>query len=347
MDRMPRRVLAITTPSRLHFGLFAFGRGHQRQFGGVGLMIDRPQTRLRFASSERLQLEVADAARVRRAIEAWWRLHASQLASSANQIDEVPVSIRQVSGPPLHVGLGSGTQLTLAVAAGLTHWFQLPTELTVADSAHYGRARRSAVGTHGFFLGGLIVEQGKGRGDPVGQLDARIELPGQWRIVLACPRNQMGPSGGAEEALFDALPPVDPHTATTLRMMVQDQLVPAALAGDFEGFSSTLYEFGIRAGLCYGTVQVGPFRSLEVRQLVEFIRGRGIAGVGQSSWGPCVFAVCPAPQDAETLLSELRQHFPSEHFWFESSSPSRRGYTVSECREEPITMEEPLRRGSK
>ena len=30
----------VTSPSRLHFGLWSLGGSHLRQFGGVGLMID-------------------------------------------------------------------------------------------------------------------------------------------------------------------------------------------------------------------------------------------------------------------------------------------------------------------
>lgn len=43
------RTIEITTPSRLHFGMFSFGRADVRQFGGVGVMIDRPGVQLRIA----------------------------------------------------------------------------------------------------------------------------------------------------------------------------------------------------------------------------------------------------------------------------------------------------------
>ena len=41
------RTIEITTPSRLHFGMFSFGRTDVRQFGGVGVMIDQPGVHLR------------------------------------------------------------------------------------------------------------------------------------------------------------------------------------------------------------------------------------------------------------------------------------------------------------
>ena len=36
------RLLRILTPSRLHFGLLGWGPQAPRQFGGVGLMVERP-----------------------------------------------------------------------------------------------------------------------------------------------------------------------------------------------------------------------------------------------------------------------------------------------------------------
>src|SRR5262245_48657082 len=36
----------VTAPSRLHLGMFSFGRPDVRQFGGVGMMVNDPPTRL-------------------------------------------------------------------------------------------------------------------------------------------------------------------------------------------------------------------------------------------------------------------------------------------------------------
>ncbi len=301
-------------------------------------MIDRPKNRIRFTQSERLQLQVADEPRVRQTLATWLTLQAAKGTNSFSEIDQLPVAICQISSPQPHVGLGSGTQLTLSVAAGLNHWFGVLPEMLLADAAKYGRGKRSAVGSHGFFLGGLIVEQGKNNRESIGTLDARIELPEQWRVVLACPRGQCGPSGVLEDSLFESLPQLDASEASFLRQLVGDRLIPAARAGDFDRFGKSVFEFGFRAGLCYGTIQNGPFHSPQVRQLVDFIRARGVSGVGQSSWGPCVFAVCQSATDASALLAELQQQFPTDHYWFDVARISSRGYSVSECCDQPITM---------
>ena len=47
----------LRAPSRLHFGLFSVGNIVERQFGGVGLMIDHPTTRLQIQSAPALLVD--------------------------------------------------------------------------------------------------------------------------------------------------------------------------------------------------------------------------------------------------------------------------------------------------
>jgi predicted sugar kinase len=39
------------------------------------------------------------------------------------------------------------------------------------------------------------------------------------------------------------------------------------------------------------------------------VRALGVRGVGQSSWGPTVFAICPDPDTAEKVAASLKQRF--------------------------------------
>ena len=60
-----------------------------------------------------------------------------------------------------------------------------------------GRGERSAIGTHGFAQGGLLVEGGKAAGESVSPLVSRLELPADWALVLLIDRGQRGLSGAA------------------------------------------------------------------------------------------------------------------------------------------------------
>jgi beta-RFAP synthase len=336
------RSLVITAPARLHFGLVAFGRGYAMQFGGVGLMLDRPATRIKFSPAPRLQLHFDDRPRAREIVARWIELRSSLHSEWSDSPENLPVDVRQLDGPPAHVGLGSGTQLALSIAAGLDHWFGVTSPLTPRDAALLGRGRRSSVGSHGFFHGGLIVDRGKSSDQSVGELETSVELPADWRVVLACPRNETGPSGELEDRLFRSLAPVDPVVAGAMRRIVDASLLPAAQSGDFEAFSEALYEFGYRAGLSFGALQHGPFYGPSVSRLVGCIRSLNVRGVGQSSWGPCVFAVCRGPDQAVELVRSLTSRFPERECWIEISTINRRGHTVSESNESVIRIEEPM-----
>ena len=132
-----------------------------------------------------------------------------------------------------------------------------PSEL----AALAGRGDRSAVGTYGFASGGLIVEAGKLPGEPFAPLAARVELPADWRFVVTWPRGEQGLAGEAERNVFRELPPVEQATTARLRAEVDDELLPAARAGDFERFAASLYRYGRLAGECFAAGQGGVFAS--------------------------------------------------------------------------------------
>ncbi|HEX5499126.1 MAG TPA: DUF447 domain-containing protein, partial [Thermomicrobiales bacterium] len=115
----PRRAIVVKASSRLHFGMFSFGQPGVRQFGGAGAMIDAPSAELEFSAAQTLQVSGPSQERV--------RAFAEQAARRAEWIPpEIPCRIEIKSVPPAHVGLGSGTQLGMAVATGLNAFFGGP-----------------------------------------------------------------------------------------------------------------------------------------------------------------------------------------------------------------------------
>ena len=85
---------------------------------------------------------------------------------------------------PSHAGLGSGTQLALAVARASAELCGLPTEVTALAQA-VDRGRRSGVGTWTFAHGGFVLEGGRTPGaQRVAPLLARLPFPDTWRPVL-------------------------------------------------------------------------------------------------------------------------------------------------------------------
>jgi beta-RFAP synthase len=288
----------VDAPSRLHFGMFSFGQSSARQFGGAGVMVEQPGLRLRIAAADRFSvagpLQKRVQATVERLVRAW-------------RLRELPACrIQVLDAPPEHVGLGTGTQLALAVMAGLNDFLggEPLDALSLASLA--GRGGRSAIGTYGFVHGGFLVERGKTEDETLSPLEYRVALPDNWRFVLICPHGEHGLSGEGERRAFGDLPPVPPPITEQLRREVAEEMIPAAAAGQFERFSHSVYRFGCQAGMCFAKRQDGPFASPRIARIVEAIRDLGVDGVGQSSWGPSVFALFESEQAASRFAEALR-----------------------------------------
>jgi beta-ribofuranosylaminobenzene 5'-phosphate synthase len=319
---MPRTVL-ITAPSRLHFGLWSLASGRGRQFGGVGAMIDRPGLVVRLEQASELSAAGPLAIRAAEFARRWLAFH-ERLPEAATLRARITIE----RAPPEHAGLGTGTQLGLAVAAGLGALAGLPRASPQELAIAVGRGLRSAVGTYGFVQGGLVVDQGKLPGEPIAPLDCRIDLPAQWRLVLIRPTGLAGLSGDDEMAAIADLPAVPPEVTERLIGLVRERLVPAAALADFAPFSESLFEYGRTAGQCFAARQGGPFNGPVLTKLVHVLRELGCIGVGQSSWGPTLYALQPSETAAQSFVQRLSATPGLPPLALEIAQPANRGATI-------------------
>jgi beta-RFAP synthase len=338
---MTSRQVTVTAPSRLHFGLFAAANVRAGPVGGIGLMLDRPRSQVRLARSARLEVTADEPGRILRVVRQWFSLRAVNLGIAPSCAEELPIAIRHLAGPPPHIGLGSGTQLALSVVAGLDRWFEISSELSVDHAMHFGRGRRSAVGSAGFLQGGLICDFGEGDSAAGSQRLTGLPLPRDWRVVLFRPVHGRGLHGPEEEELFAALSPSDERHRRGLRQIATDAILPAARAADFEAFSAAIHELNFRAGLLFAAFQQGPFNGGNLSRMIAYLRNAGVSGVGQSSWGPTGFALCADPAAAERVRRLLEANFQSELTWLETAAIASRGHVLCETKAGASTMEWP------
>ncbi len=309
-------VVTVSTGARLHFGPLAVGATRGRQFGGVGMMVDSPGFSVSAtAGACRDRDEVVagcdadgstvDGGWIERAKELLRRLRQSEDAAS---VPALKVSIERAI--PAHSGLGSGTQFAMAVGqaffaqAGGMHDPSIDPRRALAERV--GRGLRSAVGLHGFFQGGLIVDGGKATPDALGTLAARATVPESWRVVLITPCEGTGMSGAEERQAFQSLAPMPAATSDRLSRIALLDLVPAFTEGDLRAAGAALGEFGRVVGDYFAPVQGGVIGSPRMRDLAEQLRRRGFEGVGQSSWGPTLFVLTDG-SSAQDLLADLKR----------------------------------------
>jgi beta-ribofuranosylaminobenzene 5'-phosphate synthase len=302
-------IIRVQTPSRLHFGLFRvpesadFDEHARRRYGGIGLMVNAPGFRL---AAHPAQQWSAEGTLGDRALA-----FARQFADTFPPATFAPLHFVIEQAPPEHIGLGSGTQLGLAVARALTYSIG-QNHLDVIDWARrIGRGARSAVGVCGFECGGFVVDAGKWVSPSVEPQPTRFAFPEEWPVVLVTPRRQPGLHGAAERRAFQILEGVCPNLeqAESLRQLLLLNLIPALVANDLPTFGEALYDFNARVGETFASVQGGAFADPLTAEVVTFLRRRGIRGVGQSSWGPTAFAILENLGQAEELLDQLRRHF--------------------------------------
>jgi beta-RFAP synthase len=172
-----------------------------------------------------------------------------------------------------------------------------------------GRGDRSAVGTHGFSSGGLLVEGGKRRPGDLSPLVVRVPFPENWRVVLVLPPVPSGLHGERERRAFESLPPWPLATIDALSRLVLLGMLPALAEEDVPSFGEALYDFNVRVGQQFAAIQGGTYAHPAVAQIVAWLREQGISGVGQSSWGPTVFATVSDQERADTLAQAIRRRF--------------------------------------
>lgn len=288
-------VVKVTAHARLHLGFLDLEGGVGRRFGCLGLAIDAPVTRLRLSRSPSLIVEGVEADRARR--------HVLALAERYGRPATCRLTVE--AAIPAHAGLGSGTQLALAIGAayGLIEGRVLsPADLgTILD-----RGARSGIGVGAFTTGGLILDGGKAKGGGVPPVIAALPVPEEWRVILLFDHATQGVHGQAERQAFQELPPFPAELAAHLCRVTLMQALPAVAEGDLPRFGGAIDIIQEVMGNHFANAQGGsPYTSRRVAEALAWLKLRDVKGIGQSSWGPTGFAFASNASQAHDLIEGL------------------------------------------
>jgi len=305
--------ITVEAPGRLHMGFLDPGASLGRAFGSVGVVIEGCCTRVtaRHADDRLIEGEPTPAQRER--IERY-------LALLHDAYGGPPVSIAVEQAARAHCGVGSGTQLALAVATAYARLAGI--DATSAELAQrLGRGARSGIGVLGFDHGGLIVDGGPGRaasrnGAHAGSsapgaallppLLARQPFPDDWRIVLIDDTTREGLHGEDERRGLAALPPFPQELAAHVCHQLLMRVLPGMAQGDFDSFAAGVSAIQQSIGEYFAPVQGGVYSSPAVAAALQAIGANQTAGLGQSSWGPTGFAFVQSAQRADEALAAAR-----------------------------------------
>ncbi len=288
----------VKTPARLHLGLIDLNGDLGRMFGGLGVGIDHPNVIVEAQNAEKLTVTGQDAELATGLVK---RFFAAYPVKGNVHVD-VKAAI------PAHVGLGSGTQFSLAIATALARLFGIKAS-TPQLALAMGRAQRTGVGTAIFEKGGFVVDGGKKTKENASfpPLIYRQPFPVDWRFVVAVPNVQQGLSNSEETSAFNKLPPMQADAVAKICRLTMLKLLPALAERDIESFGEALTSIQILTGEYFAHVQGGTYSDPEVADTLEFIKGIGVYGFGQSSWGPAVYGVVKQ-EEAKTARQKVKAY---------------------------------------
>lgn len=239
-----------------------------------------------------------------------------------------PTRITITKSIPSHAGLGSGTQLALAVARATSELAGERNVDSVTLARRVGRGQRSAIGLHGFDRGGFLIDGGRTGSEGLGTLVSRIEFPSHWRLIQVSKSQTKGLSGTAEQQAFASQPPMPMSLTGELCRIALMEWMPGLIEADFSRVSHAMYEFGLRVGQFFAPVQGGVFANPRIGQLADDVRRRGFAGVAQTSWGPTTCILCESEDTARELMQDLATTTPWSECQYALTEPLNRGVGI-------------------
>jgi beta-RFAP synthase len=288
----------VEAPARLHLGFIDVSGSIGRRFGSLGLAIDDIATVVELRRASGISAEGPGATR---ALE-----YLRRLADDFDPPSGAALTVTRAI--PEHVGLGSGTQLALAVGRAFGELFGIALPLR-AIATRLDRGARSGIGIGVFETGGFVVDGGRAPGGDYPPIIARMPFPEAWRLLLVFDRAARGIHGDAERDAFRALKAFPQERAAHLAHLVMMRAMPGLVETDWRSFGTAIGELQRTVGDYFAAAQAGRFASPRVAEVLAWLESKDVPGVGQTSWGPTGFGLLESEVRAHQLMHEARARF--------------------------------------
>ena len=308
--------LRITTPCRIHLSLIDENGYTGRVDGGIGLMLDRPNVVFE-ASNIAKEFKIEAHKYYRESIEV-----INEIASKVFKIFNISnknfhFNLKRYF--PSHVGLGSKTQLSLAIATAITKLKNI-THLTTSELTKLvDRGGTSGIGWRGFETGGFILDGGHdfGKGkeketflpssasssaNPALTIFTH-NIPENWRFVLIIPNVKKGAFGDEEISVFQNYAPIPRNEVNEVSHQIIMKIIPGIIKNDLKCFGEGLKRI---QNIGFKKVEIELQHDI-VKDLLKFFEEYGLKAYGMSSFGPSVVGIVESDSEAEALLKKVQK----------------------------------------
>jgi len=304
-------------PCRIHLSLIDENGYIGRVDGGIGLMLDRPNVIFEASNlAEEFQIEAHKY--YRESIEVI-NEQASKVFKAYN-INNKNFHFKLKRYFPSHVGLGSKTQLSLAIAVAITKLKDIDNVTVEELTKLVNRGGTSGIGWRGFEKGGFIVdaghEFGKGKeketflpssaskeANPALTI-LRYPIPENWRFVLVIPNVKKGAYGDEEISIFQSHAPIPKEEVNEVSHQILMKIVPGIMKNDLECFGEGLKRI---QNIGFKKIEISLQHEI-VKKTLTFFEEYGVKAFGMSSFGPSVIGIVESDDEANNLLKAVQLH---------------------------------------
>ncbi|HME54644.1 MAG TPA: beta-ribofuranosylaminobenzene 5'-phosphate synthase [Candidatus Lokiarchaeia archaeon] len=308
--------LQILTPSRIHATLIDMNGSLGRIDGSVGFTLANPGWKIIFETINDTQLKIS----LPRHFEGNYveKLVHDILQQYNMSAETASMKISVMETISRHIGLGSKTQLALALADGISRLLKLegtPLSKEILASV-VKRGGTSGIGVTSYFIGGFIIDGGHDYGEgkekysflPSSASNAapapvlfRDELPDEWRIVIAIPHLVQGAHDAEEMNIFKECCPVPLNDVEKLSHIILMKLMPAVKRKNFDDICECI-KFFQTIGFKKNEIDL---RGQSFRDMITAWQDAGAPCVGMTSFGPALYTIARDMDQANELKQSV------------------------------------------
>jgi beta-RFAP synthase len=300
-----KKSIVLDSPARIHLGFLELNNKAQRVFGSIGLTISKFRNILKIEDNKKFLVEVENQSIKKRIHQIFKKLENLKNLSRCK--------IKVLEYIPSHIGLGSGTQISLAAGYLISEFNGMNLSIDHISSL-LGRGKRSGIGIQSFKTGGFILDSGKIRNSQsIPMTVFNNKWPDDWKIILIFDKEMSGVHGREELEKFEEIKKIDINLVNINCGIVLMTILPAILEKNFKNFAKGIQTIQSNMSKIFYNSEK-KFASKKIQIIFDYLQKKKVLGFGQSSWGPTGFIFCENSNKRNLLFNELENYIKLRNF---------------------------------